>query len=94
MPGNLQTENIVSDPPPIIVVALTTTPQLYLSLSLSLSEGHRQRSSVLSRQLGSGVFEQKEREDWSLLENCKRQRVVELLGRRHPARTEGFGHGS
>jgi hypothetical protein len=38
MPGNLQTENIVSDPPPTIVVSLTTTPQLSLSLSLSLSE--------------------------------------------------------
>jgi hypothetical protein len=30
MPGNLQIENIVSDPSPI-VVSLTTTPQRFLS---------------------------------------------------------------
>jgi hypothetical protein len=35
MPGNLQTENIVSDPPPTIVVSLTTTAT-HFSLSLSL----------------------------------------------------------
>jgi hypothetical protein len=43
MPGNLQTENIVSDPPPTIVVSLTTTAPHFLSLSpdrvcLSVSE--------------------------------------------------------
>jgi hypothetical protein len=36
MPGNLQTENIVSDPSPTIVVSLIT-PLNFLSLSLSLS---------------------------------------------------------
>jgi hypothetical protein len=37
MPGNLQTENIVSGPPPTIVVSLTTTAPTF-SLSLSLSD--------------------------------------------------------